>query len=419
MKILRNIFDPDRFREILDTLSRNKSRTFLTGFGVFWGVFMLVALMGGGKGLKDLLQTNFDGFATNSAFVMAQPTTKAYAGFKKGRQWSMEYKDVERMKSQVAELDVVTPVVMRGSVNAVFKERKSSCSLKGLLADYQKVETPQMFYGRYLNAMDIAQQRKVCVLGKRVYKDLFPGGENPCGQMVCIDNIYYNVVGVDYNTGGISIGSNAENTVVIPLTLLQQAYNMGNRVDLLCVTAKPGITMSDIIGKMRAVVARAHSIDAEDEKGLMVLNTEVIFGMVDSLFTGVNFLVWLVGLGTLLAGAIGVSNIMMVTVRERTTEIGIRRAIGATPGNILTQILTESMLLTAVAGMSGILFAVMILEMLEMGNTSDGIVEAHFQMDFWSAIGAVVMLCVLGMGAGLAPALRAMSIKPVDAMRDE
>ena len=177
--------------------------------------------------------------------------------------------------------------------------------------------------------------------------------------------------------------------------------------------------MSDIIGKMRAVVARAHSVDAEDEKGLMVLNTEVIFGMVDSLFTGVNFLVWLVGLGTLLAGAIGVSNIMMVTVRERTTEIGIRRAIGATPGNILTQILTESMLLTAVAGMSGILFAVMILEMLEMGNTSDGIVEAHFQMDFWSAIGAVVMLCVLGMGAGLAPALRAMSIKPVDAMRDE
>ena len=419
MKILRNIFDPDRFREILDTLSRNKSRTFLTGFGVFWGVFMLVALMGGGKGLKDLLQTNFDGFATNSAFVMAQPTTKAYAGFKKGRQWSMEYKDVERMKSQVAELDVVTPVVMRGSVSAVFKERKSSCSVKGLLADYQEVETPQMFYGRYLNAMDIAQQRKVCVLGKRVYKDLFPGGENPCGQMVCIDNIYYNVVGVDYNTGSISIGSNTENTVVIPLTLLQQAYNMGNRVDLLCVTAKLGITMSDIIGKMRAVVARAHSIDAEDEKGLMVLNTEVIFGMVDSLFTGVNFLVWLVGLGTLLAGAIGVSNIMMVTVRERTTEIGIRRAIGATPGNILTQILTESMLLTAVAGMSGILFAVMILEMLEMGNTSDGIVEAHFQMDFWSAIGAVVMLCVLGMGAGLAPALRAMSIKPVDAMRDE
>ena len=419
MKILRNIFDPDRFREILDTLSRNKSRTFLTGFGVFWGVFMLVALMGGGKGLKDLLQTNFDGFATNSAFVMAQPTTKAYAGFKKGRQWSMEYKDVERMKSQVAELDVVTPVVMRGSVSAVFKERKSSCSVKGLLADYQEVETPQMFYGRYLNAMDIAQQRKVCVLGKRVYKDLFPGGENPCGQMVCIDNIYYNVVGVDYNTGSISIGSNTENTVVIPLTLLQQAYNMGNRVDLLCVTAKLGITMSDIIGKMRAVVARAHSIDAEDEKGLMVLNTEVIFGMVDSLFTGVNFLVWLVGLGTLLAGAIGVSNIMMVTVRERTTEIGIRRAIGATPGNILTQILTESMLLTAVAGMSGILFAVMILEMLEMGNTSDGIVEAHFQMDFWSAIGAVVMLCVLGIGAGLAPALRAMSIKPVDAMRDE
>ena len=194
---------------------------------------------------------------------------------------------------------------------------------------------------------------------------------------------------------------------------------LGDSVHLICVTAKPGVTMSSITQKMRDVIAKTHQIDPTDEKAVTVFNTEVLFGMLDNLFSGVNFLILLVGIGTLLAGAIGVSNIMMVTVRERTTEIGIRRAIGATPKNILGQIITESVMLTAVAGMSGILFAVMILEMLELGNTTDGIVEAHFQVRFWTAVGATALLALLGVLAGLAPAMRAMSIKPVDAMRDE
>jgi putative ABC transport system permease protein len=237
--------------------------------------------------------------------------------------------------------------------------------------------------------------------------------------MVRIDSTYYRVVGVDYSAGNVSINGSAEESVCIPLTLMQQAYNQGNRVDLICLTAKPGVTMSNIAQDIRDVVARAHQIDPTDEKAVTVFNTEVLFGVMDNMFQGVNFLIWLVGIGTLLAGAIGVSNIMMVTVRERTTEIGIRRAIGATPFNILGQIISESILLTAVAGMSGILFAVLILQMGEMGNTTDGIVEAHFQVGFWTAVGAVALLSVLGILAGLAPAARAMSIKPVDAMRDE
>ncbi|MDO4160797.1 MAG: ABC transporter permease [Prevotellaceae bacterium] len=412
-------FDIDRYREILDTLSRNKTRSFLTGFGVFWGVFMLVALLGGGQGLKDLLQNNFKGFATNSAIIFGDATTKPYAGFRKGRQWSMVYKDVERLKHNVPELDVVSPVISRWGTNAVHADKKSSVTLKGLLPDYQHVETPKLFYGRYLNDMDIMQSRKVCVLGKKVYKNLFPEGGDPCGKKICIDKIYYDVVGVDYSSGNISVNGSADESVIVPLTLLQKAYNQGDSIQLLCVTAKPGITMADITPKMREVIARAHKIDPTDEKGITVFNTEVMFGMVDSLFSGVNFLVLLVGIGTVLAGGIGVSNIMMVTVRERTTEIGIRRAIGATPMNILGQIISESIILTAVAGMSGILFAVGILEALELANTSDGIVSARFQVDFWTAIGAVAFLAVLGILAGLAPAARAMRIKPVDAMRDE
>ena len=200
---------------------------------------------------------------------------------------------------------------------------------------------------------------------------------------------------------------------------MQEAYAKGDSVDLMCFTVHQNVKISTIIPKVREVIARAHHIDPTDEKAIQAFNMEVMFDMVDSLFSGVNFLIWLVGIGTLLAGAIGVSNIMMVTVRERTTEIGIRRAIGATPKNILSQIISESIILTAVAGMSGILFAVIILQLAELANTTDGIVNSHFQIGFWTAIGAVALLSVLGILAGLAPAARAMSIKPVDAMRDE
>lgn len=412
-------FDIDRFREIIDTLTRNKTRSFLTGFGVFWGVFMLVALLGGGQGLKELLQSNFEGFATNSAIIFAQPTTKPYAGFRKERQWNMVYNDVERLKRQVPELETVSPMLSHWGGNATHGDKKTECTMKGVMPDYRNVEAPLLFYGRFINDMDIQNNRKVCVIGKRVYKELFPGGGDPCGQRICVDNIYYDVVGVDYSAGNMSINGRSETSVVVPFTMMQKAYALGDNVHLMCVTAKPGITMSSITQKMRSVIAKAHQIDPTDEKAVTVFNTEVMFGMLDNLFSGVNFLILLVGIGTLLAGAIGVSNIMMVTVRERTIEIGIRRAIGATPKNILGQIITESVILTAVAGMSGILFAVMILEMLELGNTTDGIVAAHFQVQFWTAVGATILLAVLGVLAGLAPAVHAMSIKPVDAMRDE
>lgn len=411
--------DLDRFHDILETLTRNKSRSFLTGFGVFWGVFMLIALIGGGQGLKELLQKNFAGFATNSGMVWAQSTTKAYKGFRKGRNWNMIYKDVERLKQQVPELDVVCPILSNWGAFAVYGDKKSQCSVKGLLSDYAKVEEPKIFYGRFLNDMDVLQKRKVCVIGKKVYKDLFPKGGDPCGSFIRLDSVYYQVVGVDYNTGNMSINGRAEESVVMPITLMQQTYNKGDYIDMVCVTVKKGVTISSVTNKMREIIARAHSIDPTDESAVKVFNTEVLFGMIDSLFKGVNFLVWLVGIGTLFAGAIGVSNIMMVTVKERTIEIGIRRAIGATPKDILSQIISESVLLTAVAGMSGIMFAVIILQGMELANTTDGILTAHFQVQFWTAIFSTLLLILLGVIAGLAPALRAMSIKPVDAMRDE
>ena len=412
--------DIDSYREIIDTLTRNKSRSFLTGFGVFWGVFMLIVLIGGGQGLKEKLNENFAGFATNSALVWSQPTSKAYKGFRKGRSWSMDYKDVQRIKNNVPELNVVSPMLFGNSSFAYYEDRKASISVVGVEPSYAAIQNPLMRYGRYINDMDLKNNRKVCVIQKKVYKELFKDGGDPCGQSIRIDSTYYTIVGVDFTAAeGIQLNGEPGTGVSLPFTQMRQAYNYGSQVHMIAVTGKEGVVMSKITDRIRETVARAHYIDPTDEQGAMVFNTEVLFQMIDNLFKGVNFLVWLVGLGTLFAGAIGVSNIMMVSVRERTTEIGIRRAIGATPKMILSQIISESIVLTLVAGMSGILFGVMILQMLEMGNTEDGIVTAHFQVGFWTAIAAALMVSLMGVLAGLAPAARAMSIKPVDAMRDE
>ena len=415
--------DIDSYREILDTLTRNKSRSFLTGFGVFWGVFMLIALIGGGQGLKEMLNKNFDGFAQNTVMIWAQQTTKAYKGFRKGRWWAMDYKDIERLHQRVPELDVVAPILFApwGKSNtAYYGEQSTTPRVQGVTPEYAEVISPKMYYGRFINEMDMRENRKVCVLGKKIYKDLFKEGGDPCGKKIRVDSTYYEVIGVDYNTnGGINFNGRAEEKITMPLTLMQVTYNRGDQVDLIAATGREGVVMSRITDRIRETIARAHYLDPTDEQGAMVFNTEILFQMLDNLFKGVNFLIWLVGLGTLLAGAIGVSNIMMVTVRERTTEIGIRRAIGATPKMILSQIISESIVLTLVAGMSGILFGVMILQMLEMNSMEDGIITTHFQVSFWTAILAAIVVSAMGVLAGLAPAARAMSIKPVDAMRDE
>ena len=413
--------DRDTIREILDSITRNRSRSLLTGFGVFWGVFMLMILIGGGQGLKQLMQRNFEGFAQNSCFIFAGNTSKPFKGFKKGRGWELNYGDINRLRSMVPELETVTPSVSLWGKSVNRDEfTYGKAVVRGVMADYVNIDAPTLMYGRFLNDADNAQERKVCVIGKSVYNNLFPEGGDPCGQRISIDGSYYTVIGVDWkDTDGVQINGRASDQVTIPIRQARRAYNLGNTIHMVCFTAREGITMSDITPRVREVVSRAHYIDPTDEQAMFLLNSQVIFGLIDNLFRGINFLIWLIGVGTLLAGAIGVSNIMMVSVRERTTEIGIRRAIGATPRIILGQIIFESIVLTLAAGLLGIVFSVGILSMVELAMTSDGILKAAFQVPFWTAVAAALLLAVLGVLAGLAPSLRAMNIKPVDAMRDE
>ena len=407
-------FDIDSRRETADSLTRNRRRTILTGFGVFWGLFMLLFMIGGGQGLKGLLQENFGGFASNTMVLIASNTSKPYKGLPEGRNWDFTRTDIDRLKQMVPELDVVSPMISGWGNTVEYGEHSTSAALRGVNADYCKIESPKMRYGRYLNETDIQLERKVCVIGKRIYQNLFPDGGDPCGKFIKVGDLYFKIIGVDFNTSIVSINSNASYSLMIPASLASTIYNRGNIVDIICITAKGGIHTSVLEPRIRSIIARQHSFDPDDLEAMQILNTEDIFMIVDNLFRGLNFLIWLVGLGTLLAGCIGVSNIMMVTVKERTIEIGIRRAIGAMPGEILTQIITESVALTLAAGSAGIMFAVFLLNIFEKVSS-----DATFQLSFNTAILAAALLALLGALAGLAPALRAMAVKPVDAMRDE
>ena len=412
-------FDRDQWEEIFDSLSRNKSRTFLTAFGIFWGIFMLVLLMGGGKGLESMLGTTFAGFANNSGFMMASTTSEAYKGFRKGRQWEIELSDLPLIRAAVPELDIISPALSNWGSSATFGDKKSNVSLKGEYPEADLIEDPKIRSGRALNDVDVQQGRKVCVIGKRIVEELFKNDERALGSQIAVDGIYYQVVGISGKSeGGISIGGNATTTVHIPYTTMQRALGRGDHVDILCLTAREGYKMSDVQKKVETVLKRRHLIHPDDTQAVMKVNAEAIFSMIDNLFNGVSILVWMIGLGTLISGAIGVSNIMVVTVKERTTEIGIRRAIGATPTDILSMIMSESIVLTLVAGMSGIVLAVVILQVLEQFAQQET-PGAIFQISFAIAVGTILMLATLGVMAGLAPTFRAMAIKPVDAMRED
>lgn len=411
--------DIDSCEEILITITRNKTRSLLTAFGVFWGIFMLVTLIGGGQGMQEQMKSQFKGFATNSAFLVSRNTGEAYRGFRKGRSWELKFDDIDRLRRGVDEIDIITPSIAKWGNTAVYGDKKYSCSVKGLYPDYEHIEHQEMAYGRFINDVDIKEARKVCVIGKRVYESLFRPGEDPCGKYVRVDGIYYYIVGMCASEGNINIEGQASEAVTLPFTTMQQAYNLGNEIDVVCFTVKSGVKVTDIQSKVEGIVKAAHYIAPDDKQAVMMLNAEAMFSMVDNLMSGIRVLIWMVGLGTLFAGAIGVSNIMMVTVRERTTEIGIRRAIGARPRDILQQILSESLVLTTIAGMAGITFSVLVLQVLEAATNEPGNITTHYQASFGLAIGTCLLLLGLGVLAGLAPAYRAMAIKPIEAIRDE
>jgi len=412
------MFDIDRWQEIWFTITHNKSRSVLTAFGVFWGMFMLVVMVGAGVALQRGMSKNIEGFATNSLFVWSQQTSVPYKGFAKGRTWNMQNEDIELL---INEIQYLAPVLFGGSTsnNVTRNDKAGSYGVKGNYPAYNQIDESKMIFGRYINDIDISEKRKVCVIGERVYQVLFPKDENPIGKDIQVNGIYFQVVGVARHTSDINIGGNAQETVVLPFSTMQQAFNQGNNVHFMAITAKPGIKVKVIEDKVHAVLGEKHSISPEDKKAIGGFNMEDIFNIFLYLGIGIASLIWFVGLGTLFAGAIGVSNIMLVTVRERTKEIGIRRALGATPRNIITQILSESIILTFIAGVTGLMFGVGVLSLVGLALEKSNSFFSDPQISFVVAIGSLFILLVIGTFAGFIPANRAMNIKPIEAIREE
>ena len=261
---------------------------------------------------------------------MAERTTEPYKGFRKGRVWNMTNSDLPIIRNRVDDLQYMSPVLFgggNGDKNVVRGDKGGSYLVKGCYPEYDLIEKSKMIYGRYVNDIDIAEKRKVCVIGERVYEVLFHG-ENPVGKQIRVNGIYFQVIGVARSTSGVSIGGQTAETVVLPFTTMQQAFNQGNIIHFLAATAKPGVAVRSIQDKITEVLKQQHQISPDDKEAVFSMNIEEQFKMFNNLEIGISLLIWIVGIGTLLAGAVGVSNIMLVTVRERTKEIGIRRAWG-------------------------------------------------------------------------------------------
>lgn len=419
------MFDADRWVEIWVTITRNKTRSLMTCFGVFWGILMLVILLGSGVGLKNAMFDNINGFSTNSAFFFADRTSEAYKGFNKGRIWNMRNRDITSIQREVEGIEAISPILWgnRSEKNIVYGQVSGTYNVKGVFPEYFKIETQQLHYGRLLNEIDQKEKRKVCLIGADINENLFHNS-NPCGKYIRVNGIYYQVIGVvEERAQGINIGGRSSESVFLPFATMQQTLNQGDILHFLCISAYPHYNMEAIIQQIKSVIFRQNEIAPDDPQALGSINVAAQFETFQLLFTGIDILVWLVGLGTLLAGIIGVSNIMMVTVKERTREIGVRRALGAKPFNIISQIISESLLLTAMAGLLGLTTGVFLLDLTDkilMAQTGGhDVALLHPGVNIQTAIAATIVILLSGMLAGFIPAWRAMQIKAIDAIREE
>lgn len=416
------LFERDNWQEIFATISKNKLRTFLTMLGVFWGIFMLVIMLGSGNGLRNGVLREFAGTATNSFFTWTQQTSKAYKGMKPGRYFNYNTSDAEALK-QLPELEVVCPMNQLGghdnSNNAVRGLKTAACVIQANYPEVARIRETRIAKGRFLNALDIAEKRKVCVIGPRVAEMLFAPGENVIGGYIQVNGVYFRVVGLSNPSGGGDDGQEQAVLINIPFTTFQNAFNYGNVVGWFAIRSKDEIPAKVSEEKVIAILKERHKIAPEDLSAIGHWNMAVEYDKLNGLFTGIEILIWIVGIGTLLAGVIGISNIMLIVVKERTKEIGVKRALGAVPWQIIFQILLETVFLTSISGYFGLLAGIGLLEGISSAIGDSGGMFTNPTVDLSVALKALTVLIVSGALAGFVPASKAVAIKPVEALRAE
>jgi putative ABC transport system permease protein len=420
------MFDIDKWQEIIATIKKNKLRTFLTGFAIAWGIFMLMVLLGAGNGLSNGVGSNFEGNATNAMWIWSRETSMPYQGLKAGRRIYFDMKDYDEIK-KLDDIDKISARYFSNSRTYSFSNEYGQYTTQGCHPDYRDIEKLNIDEGRFINEIDIQYKRKVVVIGKDIKEALFKGIE-PVGEYLNIGGVLYKIIGV-YAESDPREGAQQG---LIPITTAQLIFNIGDRIHNLAVTTKDLSKKESlqIEKKIRTLLAANHKVDVNDTRAIGIYNSLENYIETMNIFKAINIFIWLIGIGTLIAGIVGVSNIMLIVVKERTKEIGIRKAIGASPSSIIGLILLESVFITLLAGYIGMLFGISLMELInfvmeQQSSAASSGDRGQFTMflnptvDLRIAISSLLLLVGAGTLAGYIPAKRAASIKPIEALHNE
>ena len=414
---MKFLFDSDTWQEIYGSIRKNKVRTGITIIGVLWGIFLLVVLLGAARGMENGFKKIFGDFATNSVFVWTQSTDTPFKGFQEGRRFKLKMNDIDALQTEYPkEIKFLAP---RNQTNnlLVHDFKSGNFQVSGDYPVLDKIQKKKLIYGRFINENDILSTAKVTVISEDMYKQLFDKDEMPIGEYIKINSINYKVVGVYGASNGIDLDGD---TAFIPFSTFKRVYNTANNIDWMVITATKGIDIEQMEKDVILTLKNLHKVHPEDKRAFGSFNLGTRIAKMTGFITGMQFLTWFVGIATLIAGVFAIGNILLITVKERTKEIGIRRALGATPKSIRQQIILESVFLTSVAGMLGIIFGGLVLFIIDsaFGQGPDATL-INPTVNIPIIIIAFATLVVLGTMIGLIPAHMATIVKPIEALREE
>jgi len=413
--MIRFLFDRDTWQEVYDSLSKNKLRSTLTMVGVWWGILLLIGLLGSARGIENSFNRLFGDFATNSVFVIPSTTSKPFKGFQEGKRVQLTLTDAKKVKENIEGVEFVVPKNQIGGL-VIRKFLSGTFNISGDYPLLNKVQKKKLIHGRFINQNDIDDKKKVAVISEDVYKQLFEKDEDAIGEYIQINSINYIVIGIFELENNISFGDQ----IHIPFTTFQQVYNQGENIGFIMITGKPEYDIVQIEKDAVLLLKNLNRIHPDDKRAFRSINLGKEFAKVTGFLTGMQFLTWFVGIATLIAGVFAIGNILLITVKERTKEIGVRRALGATPFEIKRQIVVEAVFLTLIAGFFGIISGGWILIAIDkfLGQ-GDEAIFVNASVSIAVIFIALLILVVLGTLIGLIPAFKATSIKPIEALREE
>lgn len=414
--MIKFLLERDTWQEVYDSLSKNKLRTGLTMVGVWWGILLLIALLGSARGIENSFNRLFGDFATNSVFVWGQVTSKPFKGFQEGKMVELSISDTEKIRDNIEGIEFVVPR-NRNQALVIRNFLSGSFTVYGDYPMLDKVQKKKMMYGRFINQTDIDEKRKSVVISEEIYKQLFEKDEEVLGKYIQINSINFKVVGM-FESGNGNVGPSSD--IHIPFSTFQQIYNQGDKIPFMMITGKPEYDIKQIELDAKLLLKNLNKIHPEDKRAFGSFNLGKEFGKITGFLKGMQFLTWFVGIATLIAGVFAIGNILLITVKERTKEIGVRRALGATPFEIKRQIILEAVFITLLAGLIGIInggWVLMLIDLLKGQGPEAIFVNASVSIAV--VFIALIILVILGTLIGLIPAFKATSIKPIEALREE